>query len=301
MKRIVFLLLLSLGCSDGDDSTKDSAVAGSTYSSGGFSASGGSGASGGETSGGTGGTVRYDSGTPYSNTGGSQAGSGAPPPPVDCTTDTDCDDNNPCTNDSCGADSKCAYTPNRASCDDNDACTQNDACSDGECLGQAVVCDVHADDPCLLDSCDPQAGCVTTETTEACDDDNACTIDDVCLNGTCTGTAKCSGPCIAGTCKDLESIIVPVAAGLDNTCARLSDGNLHCWGSNFLGKLGNPVGPGGVGDNEVPASVDPVDIGGTVTQVSVGANHICAVLTGGSVRCWGGEVTEGSAMETPNQ
>jgi alpha-tubulin suppressor-like RCC1 family protein len=53
------------------------------------------------------------------------------------------------------------------------------------------------------------------------------------------------------------------------------------------GRLGYGVGlPDDVGDNELPASVGHVNIGGEVKQLSAGS-HTCALLTTGRVRCWG--------------
>jgi alpha-tubulin suppressor-like RCC1 family protein len=42
-----------------------------------------------------------------------------------------------------------------------------------------------------------------------------------------------------------------------------------------------------VGDDEVPASVPVVNVGGPVTQLGGGSSHVCALLTTGAVRCWG--------------
>ena len=43
-------------------------------------------------------------------------------------------------------------------------------------------------DPCTDDSCDPLVGCVNTGNSgPACDDDNACTITDLCADGVCVG------------------------------------------------------------------------------------------------------------------
>jgi serine/threonine protein kinase/alpha-tubulin suppressor-like RCC1 family protein len=85
--------------------------------------------------------------------------------------------------------------------------------------------------------------------------------------------------------------IESIAAGKYNTCAILEDRSLRCWGWNSAGQLG--LGhTRDVGDDEIPASVDPIDVGGPVAQVSVGRRHTCAVLggsaeTSGQVRCWG--------------
>ena len=42
-----------------------------------------------------------------------------------------------------------------------------------------------------------------------------------------------------------------------------------------------------LGDDESVATVGDVVVGGTVIQLSVGAQHTCAVLDNGHVRCWG--------------
>ena len=81
-----------------------------------------------------------------------------------------------------------------------------------------------------------------------------------------------------------------IAARGGSTCALLSNGSLVCWGHNALGKLG--LGnQDNVGDNELPSSVGPVSVtsapGVTVTQVSVGGGHTCALLSDGTVKCWG--------------
>jgi alpha-tubulin suppressor-like RCC1 family protein len=76
-----------------------------------------------------------------------------------------------------------------------------------------------------------------------------------------------------------------VAAGFQHTCALLENGDVYCWGSGVDGRLGYSS-TSGVGDDEAPASVGPVSLGGSATQVGVGAQHSCALI-GGSVRCWG--------------
>lgn len=77
-----------------------------------------------------------------------------------------CDDNNPCTDDSCNPAVGCVHTNNTAPCDDEDACTTNDTCSRGACRpGVPVNCD--DDDCCTLDSCDPSSGCSHTPNPDA--------------------------------------------------------------------------------------------------------------------------------------
>jgi alpha-tubulin suppressor-like RCC1 family protein len=81
--------------------------------------------------------------------------------------------------------------------------------------------------------------------------------------------------------------VTQVSAGASHTCACLTDGTVRCWGSNESGKLGYP-GAFLVGDDETPASLGAVDVGGFVVQVAAGRAHTCALLDNGNVRCWGG-------------
>ncbi|MCG8418348.1 MAG: hypothetical protein MJE77_10440 [Proteobacteria bacterium] len=81
--------------------------------------------------------------------------------------------------------------------------------------------------------------------------------------------------------------VVEIAAGVNHTCARLDDGVIRCWGYNAHGQLGYGDGAEDVGDDEHPASKSPVDVGGTVVELSAGNGHTCARLENGAVRCWG--------------
>ena len=76
---------------------------------------------------------------------------------------------------------------------------------------------------------------------------------------------------------------VSVAAGGEHTCALQARGTVMCWGSNEFGQLGN--NSGSTGANGVPQPVQ-----GIVDAVAIAAGtvHTCALLVGGTVRCWGG-------------
>ncbi|MBM4355529.1 MAG: hypothetical protein FJ109_17360, partial [Deltaproteobacteria bacterium] len=116
-----------------------------------------------------------------------------------------CKDDNLCTDDSCGPDTGCLFTPNTAPCDDADICTVGDVCSGGACQpgAQPLDCDdgnlcngqeackigfgcqpgtpLSCDDgnPCNgMESCDPTAGCLPGFALP-CSDNNLCT-DDSC-------------------------------------------------------------------------------------------------------------------------
>ncbi|MCA9694039.1 MAG: hypothetical protein KC636_30915, partial [Myxococcales bacterium] len=117
--------------------------------------------------------------------------------------------------------------------------------------------------------------------------------------GSCDLLDSCNGGiCCVGD-DEVPSMVEPVALGPDPiiqidagsyiTCALSSKGALWCWGSAGLFG-GTPLGYGHteiIGDDETPAQVGPIPIGEPVRTVAVGERHICALLTGGGVRCWG--------------
>lgn len=82
--------------------------------------------------------------------------------------------------------------------------------------------------------------------------------------------------------------ISQLALGREHTCVLLTTGDVLCWGRNDLGQLGqgNALDWGGqVG--QVPAALEPIDLGAAATAITAGGDHSCAVLTTGDVRCWG--------------
>ena len=80
--------------------------------------------------------------------------------------------------------------------------------------------------------------------------------------------------------------VAQIAAGYAHTCALLRSGAVRCWGAGGSGQLGygNAVT---IGDDEAPASAGDVNVGGPVTQIVAGYVHTCALLSAGTVRCWG--------------
>jgi alpha-tubulin suppressor-like RCC1 family protein len=80
--------------------------------------------------------------------------------------------------------------------------------------------------------------------------------------------------------------VVELAAGGNNTCARLESGAVRCWGSCNYGQCGYG-NTKNIGDDETPAWAGNIDLGGTATQIAVASQSVCAVLTGGRLRCWG--------------
>ena len=84
--------------------------------------------------------------------------------------------------------------------------------------------------------------------------------------------------------------VTQLVAGFRHTCALLSTGGVKCWGSNDVGQvgLGHYVA---LEDQKPPSNYPDVSVtttaGVKVVQLAAGAVHTCALLSDGSVRCWG--------------
>lgn len=142
-----------------------------------------------------------------------------------------CSDGNVCTDDSCDPNSGCNHEYNTEDCEDGTPCTVGDACQEGLCVpGERVCecawdseCDEKNDDDlcngvlqcidgyCVLDPlsvvhcpadttcrsylCETSTGLcqpINAEVTTSCDDNNACTSNDHCMDGLCSGeTTSC--------------------------------------------------------------------------------------------------------------
>ena len=78
-----------------------------------------------------------------------------------------------------------------------------------------------------------------------------------------------------------------IAVGYFHTCAILDDNSLKCWGVNMNGQLG-------YGDRTclLQPNASPINlgVGRTAKMVAAGAEHTCAILDDGSVKCWGSSV-----------
>jgi cysteine-rich repeat protein len=88
---------------------------------------------------------------------------------------------------------------------------------------------------------------------------------------------------------ELGASALQIAAGSQHNCALLEDGAVRCWGRGRDGALGSNDDQD-LGDDESPAAASPVVVlapGDRVLRLVAGANHTCALLEGGAVRCWG--------------
>ncbi len=95
-------------------------------------------------------------------------------------------------------------------------------------------------------------------------------------NGTRTSSAT------PVTVDGLGSGVIAISVGTRHACAVTGTGKAKCWGDNEYGALGNGTNT----DSNHP--VDVVGLTGTVTAITTGWSHTCALTNGGGVYCWGG-------------
>jgi len=123
-----------------------------------------------------------------------------------------------------------------------------------------------------------------------------------CLKGTYCATAPTPVPGLTG--------VVALALGNAHSCALLADRTVQCWGLAGGGELGNgnSTGPDACNGASPPAacSTSPVKVSALdhVVQLAAGSLSSCAVLSNGTVDCWGdntlGELGDGTS-EGPEQ
>ena len=77
--------------------------------------------------------------------------------------------------------------------------------------------------------------------------------------------------------------VTAISAGYNHTCA-IANGAVYCWGLNGQGQLGNSS----TVNSSVPVAVTATGVlaGKTVTAITAGSNHTCAIASG-AVYCWG--------------
>ncbi len=116
--------------------------------------------------------------------------------------------------DGCGG--TCTRNTNGTSCNDSYYCTVNGVCQSGVCQGESRNCSGFSD-PCNDGICNEYTDACEADPTNyeglSCNDENPCTINDLCSGGVCSGTEmQCpdycaanrsyhSGYCSGGTCQ----------------------------------------------------------------------------------------------------
>src|SRR6185437_10910507 len=94
----------------------------------------------------------------------------------------------------------------------------------------------------------------------------------------------------------VSGAITQMSTGTSFNCALLQSGAIWCWGFNGNGQLGNGTTSGTAILS--PTSAVLTNLGLGATQIAAGQSSACAVLTDGSIQCWGlnsyGQLGQGS-------
>ena len=84
--------------------------------------------------------------------------------------------------------------------------------------------------------------------------------------------------------------LTQISTAYHHTCAIDSEGLAFCWGHGWMGELGNGLSwEDGFWSSGAPVAVDTSGVldGLTLTQISSGGNHTCAIDSAGLAFCWG--------------
>lgn len=98
------------------------------------------------------------------------------------------------------------------------------------------------------------------------------------------------------TVKNLSTDITAITTGNMTYCALEHNAGAWCWGYNGNGQLGD----GTTTSSDVPVHVQGLPA--NLAQIAQGWEHACALLFGGTVRCWGkngsGQLGDGSTSDS---
>ncbi len=137
-----------------------------------------------------------------------------------------------------------------------------------------------------------------------------------------SGGVKCWGLRLAGQLGDggtdgakiatpidvagVTSGVTEVATGGNNWACAIQTGGVKCWGDNAFGEMGNGLAgaAGTAGPQLTPTYVAGLGASSNVIHLALTRFHGCALITGGTVKCWGtnsaGQMGQGSTNSTPS-
>jgi hypothetical protein len=170
----------------------------------------------------------------------------------------DCDDGDPCTKNQCES-SACyntEYEPEGTPCLNANKCLVNTTChSNGECTSLEEK-NCNDNNPCTVDSCDPDVGCVNEPDDELeCNDGDACTLGDRCLGGICTpeSVVECApiDECHqSGKCDPTDGLCSDPRKADGSECENTGT----CKSGRCEGGTPTPGGEGGSGNEPAPSA-----------------------------------------------
>ena len=115
--------------------------------------------------------------------------------------------------------------------------------------------------------------------------------------GSYSSTLTVTTPDTPATATQAVTVVAPIDAGDDHTCAMQADGTVRCWGWNGYGQLGD----GTTTDRNIPTLVPGLT---GVVALATGYHHSCALKADGAVNCWGGnnygQLGDGSTVNRPS-
>lgn len=248
------------------------------------------------------------------------------------TVGNSCNDGQACTiNDVCDVNQTCVGTPNNASCagfnsscaigycDIFNGCTQTPLPNNTQCNTDTYTCTYQlcngnntcityyndsvctGGNGCQTGICDPTqptasatTGCYYANVSNSCDDGIACTVNDTCINGICTGILSdiyCQNTppafqnsCVTGVC-DPNSIFANATGCVFSFNNAPCDDGFNCTYNDvcFLGQC-NGVPNNTVCENKSPASGNPC-IDGTCNILGMGYDAEGCVFTNNTQPC----------------
>jgi alpha-tubulin suppressor-like RCC1 family protein len=81
--------------------------------------------------------------------------------------------------------------------------------------------------------------------------------------------------------------VTAISVGDTNACAVLGDGSVWCWGESDRDEIGSAQTVNACGFTKCVAVPTQVPGVANATRVAVDGGHVCAIVTGGALYCWG--------------